>query len=436
MIKFRKIDYNFWVSEAVNLNTIDKRKLTSFPYSCVRNYSPDIFQKKLNLIDNAVAEVSDVNLKTCIKDAYKKLAKTNFFPSQYDASFNEISALATNLNPKTDKVVIDEMCRRFKILSQNSNYRSAGRILSSIEQLAAIPAYSAGIATPINSSVIQVYNALLNKYKFLNFVKTHILKSPPQALNHALKREKLISILSPKNNIIYDKKMGAIVKPKQASYEFSSRIKKALYERYYLSNLPPENRRILSTINKKFRTFVFVPEDAKLYHLNKVLKEFEAWNMAGGKYVRNEKILDYCQFDGAFVDWGTSGYAMNNTVIRMRFFHCDDVEKLLRHEKMHVNDTIRNNPENIIKLQDTNFGFFGPHKEYDFRVNGKILTEKKWFRDELINGGVPKSYLDYAYTDRAEFIAVAAMGDTTRYSNNFKKVLVDLGVPEWFFNIK
>ena len=64
------------------------------------------------------------------------------------------------------------------------------------------------------------------------------------------------------------------------------------------------------------------------------------------------------------------------------------------------------------------------------------MTEKKWFRDELINGGVPKSYLDYAYTDRAEFIAVAAMGDTTRYSNNFKKVLVDLGVPEWFFNIK
>ena len=45
-------------------------------------------------------------------------------------------------------------------------------------------------------------------------------------------------------------------------------------------------------------------------------------------------------------------------------------------------------------------------------------------------------YIEYAYTNRAEFIAVAAQGNPKAYSEEFKQVLIDLGMPEWFFNIR
>ena len=79
---------------------------------------------------------------------------------------------------------------------------------------------------------------------------------------------------------------------------------------------------------------------------------------------------------------------------------------------------------------DSKWGYFGPNKEYDFTPAGKILTEKKWFREEFVNAGLPKKTIDYAYTNRAEFIAVAVTGDMTKYSPKFKKVLIELGTPE------
>lgn len=97
----------------------------------------------------------------------------------------------------------------------------------------------------------------------------------------------------------------------------------------------------------------------------------------------------------------------------------------MRHELKHGN----------VKEKCKNYGIFGTNKKYDFRENSSILKEKKWYRNEFANAGIPEGHIDYAYENRSEFIAVAAEGDFTKYSPEFKIVLVDLGMPEWAFDM-
>ncbi len=44
--------------------------------------------------------------------------------------------------------------------------------------------------------------------------------------------------------------------------------------------------------------------------------------------------------------------------------------------------------------------------------------------------------VDYAYTNKREFVAVAAEGDMSKYSKEFKSDLMKLGMPEWVFNLQ
>ena len=58
------------------------------------------------------------------------------------------------------------------------------------------------------------------------------------------------------------------------------------------------------------------------------------------------------------------------------------------------------------------------------------------YREELLKAGIAPDHIRYAYTNRAEFIAVAAEGDMSKYSPEFKNDLIKLGMPEFAFNLK
>jgi hypothetical protein len=58
------------------------------------------------------------------------------------------------------------------------------------------------------------------------------------------------------------------------------------------------------------------------------------------------------------------------------------------------------------------------------------------YREELLRAGIGPAHLHYAYTNRAEFIAVATEGDMSKYSPEFKDILIKLGMPEFAFNLK
>ena len=55
---------------------------------------------------------------------------------------------------------------------------------------------------------------------------------------------------------------------------------------------------------------------------------------------------------------------------------------------------------------------------------------------EFRNAGISDSHIPYAFNDTQEFIAVAAEGDMSKYSPEFKQMLIDFGMPEWMFNMK
>ncbi len=54
---------------------------------------------------------------------------------------------------------------------------------------------------------------------------------------------------------------------------------------------------------------------------------------------------------------------------------------------------------------------------------------------EFLNAGIPLWHVEYAYTNPKEFIAVASEGDMSKYSDSFKKMLVDFGLPQWALNL-
>lgn len=64
-------------------------------------------------------------------------------------------------------------------------------------------------------------------------------------------------------------------------------------------------------------------------------------------------------------------------------------------------------------------------------ANGEIKA-KYW--NEFKNAGIPEQHIPYAYNNPLEFIAVASEGDMSKYSDEFKKVLIRFGMPEWELN--
>jgi hypothetical protein len=68
-------------------------------------------------------------------------------------------------------------------------------------------------------------------------------------------------------------------------------------------------------------------------------------------------------------------------------------------------------------------------------INGKEEVVQDFenckYREEFLKAGVFPSDIKYAYTNKKEFIAVASQGDMREYSDEFKNVLVKMGLPEF-----
>ncbi len=112
-------------------------------------------------------------------------------------------------------------------------------------------------------------------------------------------------------------------------------------------------------------------------------------------------------------------------------------EKLrsLRHELTHTNDSKLG--ENI--PVQYNLDEIIPHKE----INGPNGTKRKIlpkieecrYAYEFRNAGLSDDRILYAHTNTKEFIAVATEGDMSKYSPEFKQLLIDFGMPEWVFKL-
>lgn len=232
-----------------------------------------------------------------------------------------------------------------------------------------------------------------------------------------------------------------------------SKMSDYLYEEMYLKGLSeqfPDNKLLkiatekVKDINKKYNTKVFLGRK-RLKSADEVLKyvdkELELWKKASDSAAKMPPVID---FSSAKYNWydknsahGTgvsAGYSeqLRNGAVAIAKMSLSKVRWALRHELTHTND---------LKLgkkipKEYNLSEIMPRKIED----GKEVVdfENCKFKDEFINAkpDIGESHLKYAYTNTKEFIAVAAEGDMSKYSPEFKKMLIDFGMPEWMFKLE
>lgn len=324
------------------------------------------------------------------------------------------------LDVNKDKRVIEEVDKALQMVEKKFCKINAGTFeepailgndLGSIRELAHIPSRSRGEVMNIES----VANYIRKEDRFLQS------SYYTEAFNESMKRESLVNFLNGKSLNTYTT---------ACDVEHTKEFDNFLYSEYYLKRHPfgYGAKESLERINHDYGTKTFVPLNATDEEAEDILREFHDWNNAGGSCVKYEKVLNFDCF-ARFPEDSAAGLAElnpNNITIQPWVFRRKYHRSVLRHEKLHLND----------RNECCHFGKFGKDGQYDFTEGGKILTEKTWYRDEFRKAGLSDDIINYAYTNRAEFIAVAAQGDYTKYSEEFKQVLIDLGIPEWFFKIR
>ena len=214
----------------------------------------------------------------------------------------------------------------------------------------------------------------------------------------------------------------------------ASDIKDFLYEEY-LNMFPCEDiyKNKCREINEKYGVKVFMGAYKEVEALDFVREELQAFRDASGGTAKlidifdfTSSYVDYINPEGAYGQGVAAGYQVANRigVNSMRF---RSVAHALRHELMHANDLKEG--ENI-----------DPKYNWDEiavrKNNGKFDLSKCKYVDDFRRIGIPERHISYAYNNTKEFIAVAAEGDLTRCTPEFKQVLIDFGMPEWMFRIR
>lgn len=205
-----------------------------------------------------------------------------------------------------------------------------------------------------------------------------------------------------------------------------------LYEKYFLTKMEDcELKNKCIEINKKFGTKVFVDYYTNPRMLDQIYAELEKWTVASEEKAKIPAIFDFCR---AKKDFGKDTREAEKEVQKVVLAYARQIdhslnmptenfyyhpESTLRHEITHVNDT------EFYKTDGTING-----------IDFDNIKKNKYYAEELKAAGISDDGVNYAYTNKKEFIAVATTGDTREYSDEFKKVLIKLGVPEYAFKLK
>lgn len=198
-----------------------------------------------------------------------------------------------------------------------------------------------------------------------------------------------------------------------------------LYDKYFLTKMADCELKCKCTeINKEFGTKVFVDIYTDASMLNKIYAELTNWRIASEGKARIPYVFDMSRIKQKFVDKEdivtTAFCRRKDNSINMPAKRLDDEDAILsiRHEMTHLNDS----------------KFCGEGIINGINID-EIIKEQK-YKSELEAGGISGHSLKYAYKDKDEFIAVASTGDYREYSDDFKQILIKLGMPEWAFKLK
>lgn len=207
-----------------------------------------------------------------------------------------------------------------------------------------------------------------------------------------------------------------------------------MYEKYYLNTnkISPEVRKMCLDILNQFGTQVILSDTDKnnsIKDLKEIKKELNLWKKYGKDEARFPYIINLSRIDNSYTDDLAKGYYSHKFE---GIFLEGGIKDSLRHEMTHLNDRLLDatvGDKNYIKFLNT----IMPSKTITKNgIKKKVLDfENCKYREEFLKAGVYPFDIKYAYTNKKEFIAVALQGDTREYSDEFKEVLVLMGLPEF-----
>lgn len=208
-----------------------------------------------------------------------------------------------------------------------------------------------------------------------------------------------------------------------------------LYKEYYLKSLPKEIDDFCNEITEKYGVHLFLSNDYELnpHALPYIKEEFEIWQKASTGKAKYPIIIDFSTIRKRYIDsnaaynQGASAGFSDGDIVGLAGLQ--NTIYAIRHELTHHNESNNHN------LGKYNIEEIMPHKINEEGVDIPDF-ENCSYREEFLRAGIAPSHIPYAYNNTAEFIAVAAEGDMSKYSPEFKQMLIDFGMPEWMLSMK
>ena len=196
-------------------------------------------------------------------------------------------------------------------------------------------------------------------------------------------------------------------------------------------------------LNNKFGTKIVFASDIKEASgiLNYIDSELSSWQRASNGEAKMPPLFDFNNFNREWYDKTSAhgqsvagAYSEGTYGGSLAFGQTteDAVRASLRHEMTHTNDLKTGAGISQELINDI------MPKKKAIRHGKEIMVpdmENAKYVDEFRNAGISEEHIPYAYNNTKEFIAVAAEGDMSKYSPEFKNLLVDMGMPDWMFRL-
>lgn len=217
-------------------------------------------------------------------------------------------------------------------------------------------------------------------------------------------------------NFVDDQQTEALKKYVATYSQAEPEMTNYMYTKYYLPRLSKNVRLNCEKISKEFGTKVFVYDEKEQPNLDFIYDELMDWKVKSEGKTKFPSIIDLSKIKEAYIGKIENHYHIHSTGLfnpNDKSISLDYLDSI-RHEMIHYN---------------TKNGLL---QEFYFQS----IQKNRTFEKELINAGIPSNQIEIAYGDKGEFIAYASEGDCLNHSDEFKKTLIKLGLPEWVFDLK
>lgn len=395
------------------------------------------------ILDNRITSPEQIDAR--IENYYNSFRSTDYQCNFKTAQINDLFAQARLKTEIADTIKLHRVFECYEVVLNNPEHRAMKEFIE-----------SKGLFDLNDVNKFKMFNELLDAYSalkgiqdvstFENIRKYFVeLKKHNPSLAKKLESEGFsykqdgsnFEKASPELRDMIEAARTERLKNVFANKKVAPEIKDFLYEEY-LNTFPCEDvyKNKCREIDKKYGVKVIMGAYKEVEALDFVREELQAFKDASGGTAAFIDVFDftissyadYANPKGGSYGRGVGGYrSRSNNTIGVKSGRFSDVAHVLRHELMHANDL------------KCGWGIDSKYNWDEIAIkdkNGEFDLSKCKYVEDFRRIGIPEWHIDYAYNNFLEFIAVAAEGDLTKCTPEFKQVLIDFGMPEWMFRIR